>query len=421
MLATLRQRDFALLWFAGLISLSGNWMLQIAVPVVIYQLTGSALAVGGMLLATTVPGILFGSFAGVFVDRWERRRVLVVTNVLLAVSILPLLLVVSADMLWLVYVVSFVQSTLNQFFSPAENALLPQLSDPKLLVSANALNALNNNLARLIGPALGGVVALNFGLSGVVIFDVVTYLVAAFLVVLIRMSAHPHKSEAAAKEVSARKIFHEWKEGIQLIWRERTVRTLFLYNILTSVGESITFVLFVPFITAILGGDSLHVGGIMSAQAVGGIIGGLLISSIAKYFKTYRLLGISSIIFGFADLALFNYTRFFDGIGIAYIIMIVVGPLAVGIGASYNTLLQSKVDNAYQGRVFGSLNLTFSLFMLVGIAIAGFASDRIGIVPVINIQGYVYILAGILSLLLLREKPAVQPVIATPELAKSDG
>ncbi|MCA0454990.1 MAG: MFS transporter [Chloroflexi bacterium] len=420
MLATLRQRDFSLLWFAGLISLSGNWMLQIAVPVVIYQLTGSALAVGGMLLATTVPGILFGSVAGVFVDRWERRRVLMITNVLLAVSILPLLLVVSADMLWLVYLVSFVQSTLNQFFSPAENSLLPQLSKPELLVSANALNALNNNLARLIGPALGGVVALNFGLTGVVIFDVVTYVVAAVLIALIRMKAHPRQSEPSTKRFDVSKVFVEWREGMQLIWRERTVRTLFFYNVLTSVGESVIFVLFVPFITSILGGDSLHVGGIMSAQAVGGIIGGLLIGSIAKSFKTYRLLGISSLIFGIVDLALFNYTQFFDGIAIAYLIIMLAGPLTVGIGASYNTLLQSKVDNAYQGRVFGALNLTFSLFMLVGIAIAGFTSDRIGIVPVINIQGYVYIVAGIMCLLLLREKPALQPVM-TPELVKSDG
>jgi len=139
MIATLRQRDFSLLWFAGLISISGNWMLQIALPVAVYTLTGSTLAVGGMLLAITLPGILFGSLAGVFVDRWERRRTIVIVNLLLALSILPLLLVHSVDRLWLVYVVSFVQSTLSQFFTPVENAMLPLLSDPKLLVSANAL------------------------------------------------------------------------------------------------------------------------------------------------------------------------------------------------------------------------------------------------------------------------------------------
>jgi MFS family permease len=125
MVATLRQRNFAVLWFAGLISLMGNWMLWIALPVAVYTFTGSTLAVGAMLLANTLPGILFGSLAGVFVDRWECKRTMVVVNGLLAVSIIPLLLVRSADWLWLVYIVSFVQSTLSQFFAPAENAMLP--------------------------------------------------------------------------------------------------------------------------------------------------------------------------------------------------------------------------------------------------------------------------------------------------------
>ncbi len=418
MIATLRQRDFSLLWFAGLISISGNWMLQIALPVAVYSLTGSTLAVGGMLLASTIPGILFGSLAGVFVDRWERRRTIVVVNVLLALSILPLLLVRSANELWLVYAVSFVQSTLGQFFTPAENAMLPLLSDPKLLVSANALNALNNNLARLIGPAIGGLVAGALGLGGVVVFDVLTYIIAAFLAALISVTSHPAKTDEAAT-FALRKIMSEWLDGMQLIWRTQVVRTLFMFNILPAIGESVMYVLFIPFVTKILHGESLHVGGIMSAQAVGGILGGVIISWVASRFKAYRLLGFSAIIFGFIDLALFNYSTFFSGIIFAYVFMILVGPPAVAIGASYNTLLQSNVDTAYQGRVFGALNLTFSLFMLIGIAVAGYSADRLGIVPVINLQGYVYILAGIMCLVLLRGKPALQTITA-PEYVSVD-
>jgi MFS family permease len=410
MIATLRQRDFSLLWFAGLISISGNWMLQIALPVAVYTITGSALAVGGMLLASTIPGILFGSLAGVFVDRWERRRTIVVVNLLLALSILPLLLVHSTNDLWLIYVVSFIQSTLGQFFTPAENAMLPLLSDPKLLVSANALNALNNNLARLVGPAIGGLVAGQFGLGGVVVFDGLTYIIAAGLAALISVTSKPAKTDEASA-FTLHKIVSEWLDGMRLIWRNRLVRILFLFNVLPAIGESVMYVLFIPFVTKILHGDTLHVGGIMSAQAVGGIIGGIVISWIASRFRTYRLLGFSAIIFGFIDLALFNYSTFFDGIILAYVFMILVGPVAVAIGASYNTLLQANVDTAYQGRVFGALNLSFSLFMLVGIAAAGYSADRLGIVPVINVQGYVYILAGIMCLVLLREKPAAQTVI----------
>lgn len=416
MLATLRQRDFSLLWFAGLISISGNWMLSIALPVAVYTLTGSTLAVGGMMLALILPGILFGSLAGVFVDRWERRRTLVVVNLLLALSILPLILVRSADALWIVYLVSFVQSTLSQFFTPAENAMLPLLSDPKLLVSANALNALNNNLARLMGPAIGGLIAGGFGLSGVVIVDLLTYLIAALLSALISVTSHPGKAQAAST-FTVGKIASDWLDGMRLIWRKQTVRALLIFNVFPAIGESVMSVLFIPFVTQILHEGTLHVGGLMSAQAVGGIIGGIVISKVAPRFKTRHLLSISAILFGIFDLALFNYSTFFTGIFLAYFFILIVGPVAVGIGASYNTLLQTNVDTAYQGRVFGTLNLTSSLFMLVGIAVAGYAGDRLGIVPVINVQGYVYVLAGILCLLTLAEKPDEQAVIV-PEFTQ---
>lgn len=403
MLATLRQRDFSLLWFAGLISLMGNWMLNIALPVTVYEMTGSALAVGGMLLARTLPAIIFSSIAGVLVDRWERRRTIVIVNVLLAVSILPLLLVRSPDWLWLIYGVSFVQSALGQFFVPAENALLPLLSDPKYLVSANALNALNNNLARLIGPALGGVVAPILGMNGVVLIDVLTYLTAAGLSALISMTSHPGKTGDASR-ISIRRVYDEWRDGLQLIGRQRTVRVLFALNIFPSIGESTMYVLFVPFVTEVLRGDALHVGGLMSAQAVGGIIGGIVIGTVAQRVSTARLLGVSALIFGFVDLALFNYSTFFSGIAIAYVLIAFAGPLAVGMGASYNTLLQTHVADAYRGRVFSTISLTGSLVTLVGIAFAGFAGDVVGIVPVINTQAYAYMLLGVGCLLLFREK-----------------
>ncbi len=404
MIATLRQRNFSLLWFAGLISITGNWMLGIALPVLVYKMTGSTLAVGGMLLATVIPSILFSSIAGVFVDRWERRRTIIVVNVLLALSILPLLLVRSVEWLWLIYVVSFIQSALGQFFAPAENAMLPLLSDPKLLVSANALNALNNNLARLIGPALGGVVAALYGLEGVVIIDALTYIVAAVLAMLITVTSHPGKTDDPVHTLSLRKIWTEWLEGVRLIWREKTIRTLFVANFFPAIGESVMYVLYAPFVTEVLHGDLVHAGGLMSAQAVGGILGGVMISWVAPRVKTYQLLGVSAIIFGLLDFGLFNYSTFFSGILPAYLFILAVGPFAVGFGAGFNSLMQTHVDDAYRGRVFGTFGLTSSVFGLVGIAITGVAGDRFGIVPVINVQSYAYILMGLICLVALGQR-----------------
>src|SRR5215217_1454678 len=196
----LRQRDFALAWTGGLVSMLGSWALWIALPIHVYQLSGSALATSGVVAAAVAPGVLIGSFAGVFVDRWNRKTTLVLGNVLLAAATVPLVVVREEAWLWLVYPLVFALSTVEQFTEPAENAFLPRLVDAEDLLAANSLNALNNSLARLGGPALGGALYAATGLIGVVAVDAASFLVAAALLALVRASG---AVEAAADAAAA--------------------------------------------------------------------------------------------------------------------------------------------------------------------------------------------------------------------------
>src|SRR5262245_29658737 len=185
MLATLRQRNFALLWFGGLISFAGDWALIIALPVFVYDLTGSALATGAMFIAQTLPRLLFGPLAGVFVDRWNRKRTLVVVNLVQA-AVLPLLLLVrSPDQLWLLYLVAFVQTSVSLFVRPAGSPLVPQLVGEGRLLSANGLLAFNWELTRLVAPPIGGLLMGLLGLTSVVLADSVSFLLAGLLLVLV--------------------------------------------------------------------------------------------------------------------------------------------------------------------------------------------------------------------------------------------
>ena len=159
--AVLRQRNFALLWIGGLISAIGDWMLLVGLPIYIYTLTHSIAATSGSFLADQIPQILLGSVAGVFIDRWNRKWVLVIANICLALGLVPLLFIHSASQVWLVYVVAVIESCLSQFLS-AESALLPRLVGEDHLVEANTLNTFSSNAARLIGPTVGGVVAGRF-------------------------------------------------------------------------------------------------------------------------------------------------------------------------------------------------------------------------------------------------------------------
>lgn len=138
-----------------------------------------------MFLARMLPSVLLGSVAGVFVDRWDRRRTMILTNLLMALSMLPLLAVPSTEWVWALYAVAFTESSIAAFFRPAENSLLPRLVGGQDLMVANSLNVLNNNLARLAGPALGGLAAGLLGLGGVALLNVASYLVSAVMVSLI--------------------------------------------------------------------------------------------------------------------------------------------------------------------------------------------------------------------------------------------
>ncbi len=405
MWTTFRNRNFALLWFAGLVSYSGDWILRIALPVALYKMTGTASALSLLFIVYVIPNIVIGSVAGVFVDRWERRRLMVITNVLMGLAVLPLVAVQSSDWLWLIYMVAFAESAVGQFFGPAENAMLPLLVDKEQLGSANALNILNNNLARFIGAGIGGVIVGGMGLEAAVILDALTYFVAAGLVALISVTSQPNVQEQAAHALDAiKKVGQDWQVGIRFVRYEPVVRLLFLSMVLMAIGEGTIAVLFAPFVLDVLKGGEAGVGALMSAQAVGGISSGVLVAWLATKFAPDRLLGMGAFIFGLIDLIIFNYSTFVDGFAIAIGLFALVGIPVAAAFTGLQTLLQLRVPDELRGRIFGALGTTFGIFTIFGMAFAGMMSDSLGIVPVLNIQGFAYTTIGLLGLTVLHRQ-----------------
>jgi len=420
MLTVLRQRNFALLWWGGLISMLGDWMLRIALPAQVFAITGSTLATGVMIIAGMAPTLLVSSVAGVYVDRWDRQRTMVATNLLLAASVVPLSLVRGSDSLWIVYLVAVVQSTLSQLFGPAEHALLPLIVSREHLTTANALNALNNNLARLGGPALGGIVAATIGLTGVALIDATTFVIAALLISLVRTTGHaPREARAAGMQhgaLSMGSIWHAWVAGLKVVRRDRLLTLLFSMIALVGFGEGIVSVLFVPFVLVALDGQVLELGWLMSAQAVGGLVGGLLIAQISHRISAARLLGPSTLLFGLIDLVIFVSPLVVPSFSLQLVLFVLVGVPSAGFGASLTTLLQDQTSDAYRGRVFGAQTMTLALTGLCGMSLAAVLGDRVGIVPIISIQGGVYCAAGVLAILWIRrpDAPAARPGTVDP-------
>lgn len=408
-----RQRDYRLMLSAGLISLTGDWLLRTGLAFQVYVLTGSTLASGGLLLASFLPAVLLGSLAGVFVDRWNQRTTMIVTNVLNALVLLPLIAVHGASTIWIVYGVVLAQSCLQQFFTPAEQSLVPVLVNADQLVTANALNSQIRDLARLVGAALGGVLAAAGGLTLLALGDAATFLVAVVLVAAMRhQHAKPqHEEESAGGAI--KRLKEEWTEGLRLCVAGPAIRLFFVFCLVTGFGEGIMSTLFAPFVSAEIGGDGKVYGLIVSSQAIGGIIGGLVAAAIGSRRPAASLWGIGALAFGLIDTALFLYPLASDSVIPAFVCMIVVGlPGALAI-AGMMTLFQKLTVDGTRGRIYGAVGAAESVAVLLGIAAAGFLGDIVGIIPILVFQGLGYVVGGLVILVrrqALEAQAVPQPV-----------
>lgn len=398
-IAVLRQRNYLLLWTAGLISMTGDWVLYIALPIYVYTLTGSAMATSIAFVSELVPALLLGSVAGVYVDRWPRKIIMLVSNLVLAVTLLPLLLVHSPDRVWIIYLVGFVQSTVAQFFNPAEQAVLPTLVGEDLLVTANSLSSLNANISRLVGPAAGGLIAASTGLTGVTLIDAASFAVAAVLVALIAMPAGAREEGGEEYEVAA--VWSQWLDGLRLVRGSQALTVLIALFSLSSLGEGVMGTMFVIWIKQVIHGTALQLGWFMSAQAVGGIVGGVVIGVLGARVVPYRLACFGAISFALLDMALFSYPLAVSGVWLGLVLIAIVGIPAAAAGSSFMTLMQVAAPDSHRGRVFGAMGTTSALARVTGTLIAGFIGGAVGPILMLNVfQGGSYLVAGLTLLLL---------------------
>lgn len=403
MLATLRQRNFALLWFGGLISETGDWLLLIGLPIYVYLLTRSALQTSALFMIELLPTILFGSVAGVFVDRWDRRRTMVIGNALQGAVLLLLLAVRSPSQLWIIYAVAFIESVISQFMGPAVNALLPNLVGEEGIVSANSLVAVNNNLARLVGSPLGGFVVGFWNLTGVVLLDSASFFLAMIMIAGVWVSPRPVEEHEMLAPLSPwLTIWRDWLEGLALIWRSRTITTLFSIGALQAAAQGIFLVLYVIWVLKVLHGGATGVGWLRGVQAIGGLLGGVLVGWLGGRVRPFSLIGLGAIGFGLVELAIWNSPSIVSGLVLPTVLFIAVGLPGAAYGAGLNTMLQTSTVDQYRGRVFGAFTASYSVLMVIGMGLAGILGDRVGVLPVLNVQAGIYILTGLLALALLR-------------------
>lgn len=397
-LGPLRTPAFARFWTAGLISDTGDWLLLVALPVYVFELTGSALVTSTVFVLGLAPGLVVGPLAGVLVDRWDRRRTMVTVSLAQAAALLPLLSVHGRGELWIVYAVTAIEAGLAQLFDPAKQALVPTLVPLEQLVSANSLVALTLNVGRLVGGPLGGVALQLGGLGGIVAADAASFLLAAILLA----PGLARRTPVSADPSPSGSVWSDWLGGLSVIGRDPDLRSALVIAAVAAVAQGIFVVLFVVFVIQTLHGDSAEVGLLRGIQAIGGIAGGLLLGFAGRRAGPRQLVGGGLLAFGVIDLAIWNGPYLSTAQGVYVGLFIAVGIPGIGFLTGVTTLLQARTPGPLQGRIFSTYFSLYNGLQALGMLLAGLLAGVVGLAAILDAQAGLYLAAGVFGLVALR-------------------
>ena len=369
-LRALRHRNFRLFFCGQSVSLIGTWMTRLATSWLVYRLTGSTLLLGVISFASQIPTFLLAPLAGVWVDRWERRRVLLITQFLAALqSLLLAALTLSgritiAEIVWL----SIFQGLINAFDMPARQSFLVQMVEGRTdLSNAIALNSTMVNSARLLGPALAGIIIAAVGEGYCFLIDGVSYF--AVIASLLAM-----KIEGWAVSKSTSSMFGQLKEGWTYVSEFVPIRTvLLLFAIISFMGVPYT-VLMPVFAAKILHGGPHTLGFLMGATGVGSIIAAVGLAARKSVRGLYKVIPTVAAVFG-GGLIGFSFSRYY---WLSLLLMGVTGFGMMQFAAASNTVIQTIVEDDKRGRVMSYYTMAYMGASPFGSLLAGSLGRVIG-------------------------------------------
>jgi MFS family permease len=295
-----RNRSFVALWLGQTISFIGDYFYWLAIPIMVERLTGSSLLVGLSVIASALPMLVVGPVAGVFVDRWDRKRTMIVADLLRAGLVLLCLFVRTPDQVWIYYIVAFLMSSVSRFFFPAQNAVLPLIvRDEDDLLAANGLMQIVQTLGLLIGPAIAGFSIALWGGQVAFVVDSTTFLLSAAAITSMtvpRTTAGRPAVGAEDGEMAA--VWAELREGVAYLFGNRTMVGILLCLSVVQLGVGAMNVIWVPFMQRTFGLGPEGLGAVDMAQGLGMALGGVTLGFVAARFSKRNLAGWSIILIG---------------------------------------------------------------------------------------------------------------------------
>jgi MFS family permease len=366
----LRYRNYRLFFSGQGISLIGTWMQQIALGWLVYRLTDSAFLLGLVGFSSQIPTFILASFAGVFADRYNKHKIIIVTQFLAMAqaSVLAILTLTNLIQVWQIILLSLFSGMINAFDMPTRQTfVIDMVEDKNDLPNAIALNSSMFNAARLIGPTVAGIIISVFSEGVCFLLNALSYI--AVIAALLMMNITP-KPISLKKE----KVLEGLKEGIKYAYNFKPIRALLLLIGLVSLTGMPYTVLMPVFAKDILRGDSHTLGFLFGAVGTGALAGALYLASRRSVLGLVRWITIAVGVFA-AGLILFSFSR---NLTLSLILMLFTGFGMMMQMASTNTLLQTLVDDDKRGRVMSLYVMAFMGTAPIGSFMAGSLASLIG-------------------------------------------
>ncbi|HOL69848.1 MAG TPA: MFS transporter [Bryobacteraceae bacterium] len=381
----LRARNYRLFFIGQSVSLIGVWMMRVATSWLVYRLTGSSILLGVVGFAGQIPTFLLGPVAGVLVDRWDRHRTLVVTQVFLMLQSLAMAGLTLAGVITPAQIIllSVVQGVINSVDMPARQAFVVQMVENREdLGNAIALNSSMFNGARLAGPAIAGMVIAAVGEGVCFLLDGLSYVAVIGSLLAMKIQAAPPRSQ--------RDLLVEIREGWRYVSGSLAIRSLLVMVAVISLFGMPYTVLMPVFAANVLGGGPNTLGFLMAATGMGALGGGILLAMRRSVLGLGKQIVFAILTFG-GSLIVFGLS---SNLWLSLFVLAVSGYGMIQQMAGTNTILQTIVDEEKRGRVMSFYTMAFMGAAPFGSLLAGALSDRIGAPWTVVVCGLVCLAGG---------------------------
>jgi MFS family permease len=388
------NRDFGFLWSGQAISTFGNFFLFLALPIMTYNITGSMTTLGITISLQALPAIIAGPFAGALADRWDRKKTMIISDLIRALLLVPIIFVNDSSLLYVIFAVSFFLSLVGFFFEPAYGAALPRIAGKDNVLKANSLIQTSISIIKILAPLAGAGFLTIAGPQVMIVIDILSFIISAVTILLIKCDISVKNQD----RISFASIVNDIKDGICYIAKRNTVIIVLVAFLFLAFFEGIIEVLMLPYVKDILKVGEQGYGLGIAVQGAGQILGSIIIGVAGKKVSTKTLFIFCFISLGLLSIPFVNLNSF----PLVALVLCLIGIVVVGFFISTNTIIQTEVEDQFMGRVQNSLNILFQLGMLATTFLAGLTSEVYGVRFILNIGAAIEVVGGIIVFIMLK-------------------